>query len=107
VGAFLHAYESERRHPRGSFAEPIDIKANAVVLHDEKQDVGIPRESQQNLRCLRVTHHIGQRFLRDTETGCFELARETFILIGQIDNYVDIQAGTFRVTIDVPTKRSR
>jgi len=54
-----------------------------------------------------VTDDVRQRFLCDAETGCFEFARETFVLIPQVDDNVDIQTGAFRITIDVPAKRSR
>jgi len=107
VGSFLHAYKSESRYPRGSSAESFDVKADAVVFHCEQQSIGVAGKPYYDLSGFGVAHDVCQRFLSYAETSGLKLAREPFILVGQVDKNVDAQAGAFCVTIDVPAQCGR
>jgi hypothetical protein len=59
---------------------------------------------QEHVTGLRVAYDVSQRFLRYSEACCFELAKETYMLVGQFDNHIHFQTGALCITIYVPAQ---
>src|SRR6185369_1681909 len=64
MSSLLHTDKSKSRGAWRAFSQSLHIETHAVVLYRQKQNVPVFNKLQQHSTGLRVTHDVGQCFLR-------------------------------------------